>query len=288
MASAPGALKAPYGVAPIYSVHSNGDLWMFEYDDPSGGSFTWGQSYQIGSGWGGRTLAGPAGWVYSVTTGGALQLFHYNGSIWDDLGGGELRTLFSSGWSYTGSGTRNRITTDEDGVLYTLSSTGDLKAWLYNTGTGAWDVQNALLDTGLTQYTAIYGSSRGVLYARTSTGALFRYYIDFWSSTTPRWVRPTAQIGSGWNALKGLTSPGADVLMGVATNGNLYWYSYNPTNNTWAASAGYVVGYGWGAELDVVAQCNACTRFDTATLSSSTGPTDGGAAAARLTALRKN
>ncbi|WP_223198924.1 tachylectin-related carbohydrate-binding protein [Solihabitans fulvus] len=286
----PGTLQAPYGLAPLFTVHSGGDLWMYEHDDPAGGSFNWGDQQPIGSGWTGRTLAGPSGYLISITTGGSMRLLHFNGSNWDDMGGGAQYRTIASGWSYTSAQTRNRISIDEDGVIYTLDTTGALKASYYNVATQNWDVVGALLASGLTQYNSIVASSRGAVYARTPAGALYRYYINFWTNpAVPVLVQPTAAIGSGWNGFKSLSSPGGDLLYGVSSyDGNLYWYSYDPSSNSWAANYGYYIGQGWGSERDVVLQTNACTRFDTATTVSSTGPTDGGAVVRRLNAVKKN
>ncbi|GLZ30160.1 hypothetical protein Lesp02_23500 [Lentzea sp. NBRC 105346] len=289
MAGPSTTLTARYGLAPVYPCDAAGDLYLFEHEAPTNGAFTWGESYQIGGGWLGRVLAGPSGWMFGITTGGELRLLHYNGTRWDGFpGGGEYKVL-GQGWSYTAANTRNRISVDEDGVLYTLDTSGNLKAHYYNFAKNQWAVQGALLDTGLTQYNAIVATSKGVVYMRTTAGAMFRYHIDFWSGTNPTWVRPVAQVTTGWQNLKNISSPGGEVFYAVdSSTGNLLWHSYNPVTKKWASTAGNVIGTGWNNEQDVVAQSNACSRFDWATACTSFGPRDGGAVVTRLNAVRKN
>lgn len=281
-------LSARYGLAPVYPCDTAGDLYLFEHSAPTTGTFTWGESYQVGAGWQGRVLAGPSGWMFSITTGGELRLLHYNGTLWDDVAGAEYKVL-GQGWSYTAASTRYRISVDEDGVIYTLDTSGNLKAHYYNFATQQWVVQGALLDTGLTQYNAIIATSRGVVYARTTAGAMWRYYIDFWSGATATWVKPTAQVTTGWQNLKNLSSPGGEVFYAVnSSNGNLLWYSYNPVTKAWKSSSGKIIGSGWNSEQDVVVQSNACSRFPWDTACNSFGPQDGGAVATRLNQVKKN
>lgn len=282
-------LQARYGLAPVYPCNTAGALYVFEHMAPKNGAFTWGQSYQIGAGWQGRVLAGPSGWMFSITTGGELRLLHYNGAIWDSLNGSEYLVI-GQGWNYTSASTRYRISVDEDGVLWTLEPNGNLKAWYYNFATRQWAVLGALIDTGLTQYNAIIATSRGVVYMRTAAGAVWRYHIDFWTNpNTPAWKKPTAQIGTGWQNFKNMSSPGGEVFYVVNNNsGNLLWTMYNPVTKAWTSASGKVIGYGWGGEQDIVVQSNACTRFDFATACQSTGPKDGGAVITRLNAIKKN
>lgn len=282
---APSSLKDPYGLSPVYSVRGNGELWLYEHNNPAGGTFAWGDARRIGGGWFGRTLAGPSGYLFSITGSGELRLLHYTGSTWDGP-----YSVIGQGWQYASAATRNRISVDEDGVLYTLDSAGNLKAWYYNVAARKWDVLGALLETGLTNHSAIIATSRGVVYVRSNSGGLFRYYIDFWTNANaPTWVRPTTAIGSGWQGFTQFSSPGGDIIYAVYTgDNNLYWASYDPVAKKWATSTVKLIGYGWGGLQDVVSQSNACTRFDPARGASSEGPTDGDAVVKRLNAVRKN
>ncbi|GLZ35514.1 hypothetical protein Lesp02_77010 [Lentzea sp. NBRC 105346] len=281
-------LTARYSVAPLYPVHTDGRLWLFEHKKPTTGDFTWGKNYQVGNGWQGRVLAGPSGYMFCITTGGELRLLHYNGAKWDPIGGSGYAVI-GQGWSYSSASTRNRISVDEDGVIYTLEPNGELKAWYYDFGTNQWAVLGALLDTGFTQYNAIVATSRGVVYARNAAGTVYRYHIDWWTNATATWVQPTTQVTTGWQNLKNLSSPGGEVFYAVdQTSGNLLWFAYNPVTATWVSPAGKIIGYGWNNEQDIVAQSNACSRFDWATACQSTGPKDGGAVITRLNQVKKN
>lgn len=279
-------LSARYGLAPVYPCDNVGDLYLFEHSTPTTGTFVWGESYQVGAGWQGRVLAGPSGWMFSITTGGELRLLHYNGTNWDDFNGSEYVVL-GQGWSYTAANTRYRISVDEDGVIYTLDTLGNLKAHYYNFATQQWAVQAALLDTGLTQYNAIVATSRGVVYARNAAGAMYRYYIDFWSAATATWVKPVTTVTTGWANLKNLSSAGGETFYAVnQNNGNLLWYSYNPVAKTWKNAK--IIGSGWNSEQDVVVQSNACSRFPWDSACNSFGPQDGGAVITRLNQVKKN
>ncbi|TWP48656.1 hypothetical protein FKR81_27415 [Lentzea tibetensis] len=280
-------LKARYNIAPIYPVDPTGPIWLFEHEASTTGGYTWGDGYEIGSGWAGRTLAGPSGWMYSITPTGELRLLHYNGTNWDTVNGAGYAVL-GQGWSYTAAAQRPRISVDEDGVIWTLDVAGNLKASFYDVQTNQWLVQNALIDTGLTQYNAIIACSRGVVFARTPAGALWRYYIDFWTSPNlPSWKKPTAAVvATGWTGLKNFSSAGGETIYAVKSNGDLVWYSYNPV--TKKLSAAKVIGNGWGGDVDVVAQSNACSRFDFGTAHLSTHHPDKVAVAARLNAVKKN
>jgi hypothetical protein len=279
-------LSARYGLAPIYPCDTAGDLYCFEHSTPTTGTFAWGQSYQIGAGWQGRVLAGPSGWTFSITTGGELRLLHYNGTSWDSFNGNEYLVL-GQGWNHSAANTRYRISVDEDGVIYTLDTAGNLKAHYFNFTTQQWAVQDALLDTGLTQYNAIVATSRGVVYARNAAGAMYRYHIDFWSAATATWVKPVTTVTTGWQNLKNLSSAGGETFYAVnQNNGNLLWYSYNPVTKVWKNAK--IIGSGWNNEQDVVVQSNACSRFPWETACNSFGMQDGGAVITRLNQVKKN
>ncbi|GHH63103.1 tachylectin-related carbohydrate-binding protein [Lentzea cavernae] len=279
-------LSARYGLTPVYPCGTTGDLFLFEHMTPTTGTFAWNQSYQIGAGWQGRVIAGPSGWMFSITTTGELRLLHYNGSGWDDLNGSQYLVL-GQGWNYTAANTRNRISVDEDGVIYTLDAAGNLKAHYFNFTTKQWAVQGALLDTGLTQYNAIVATSRGVVYARNAAGAMYRYYIDFWTGATATWVKPVSTVTTGWQNLKNLSSVGGETFYAVnQNNGNLVWYGYNPVTKVWKNNK--IIGNGWNNEQDVVVQSNACSRFPWETACNSFGMQDGGAVITRLNQVKKN
>lgn len=279
-------LSSRYGLAPVYPCGTTGNLFLFEHSTPTTGTFAWGQSYQIGAGWQGRVIAGPSGWMFSITTGGELRVLHYNGTGWDLLNGSQYLVL-GQGWNYTAANTRNRITVDEDGVIYTLDAAGNLKAHYFNFTTQQWAVQGALLETGLTQYNAIVATSRGVIYARNAGGAMYRYYIDFWSGATATWVKPVSTVTTGWQNLKHLSSAGGETFYAVnQNNGNLLWYSYNPVTKVWKNAK--IIGSGWNSEQDVVVQSNICSRFPWETACNSFGMQDGGAVITRLNQVKKN
>ncbi|MEU5692546.1 tachylectin-related carbohydrate-binding protein [Actinosynnema sp. NPDC020468] len=282
---APGNLVAPYGVTPVYPVHTNGQLWQYEHNDPAGGSFTWGSSKQIGNGWQGRVLAGPSGYFYSITTGGELRLLHFNGSSWDPYASGVYQVI-GQGWNYIAATTKYKITVDEDGVIYTLETDGRLRAWYFDVMAKNWTILGATLATGLgSTYNAIIGAGRGVLYLRTTAGVLHRWYIDDWTTpATPTFQKPTTSMSTGWTNFKNFSSSGGDVIYVVNASGTLLHYKWN--TSTSKLTAGTTIGSGWGSEQDVIVSSNTTTRSNPATAFSSLGPNDGGAALARINAVK--
>ena len=97
-----------------------------------------------------------------------------------------------------------------------------------------------------------------MIYARDANvdgGKLYRSH--FHADSQRRFTYITPMAGSGWNSRPRLFSPGADVLYGVETNGNLWWYRRSETTDSWATQT--LIGQGWGSDWQIGAMSDACT-----------------------------
>ncbi|WP_188317005.1 tachylectin-related carbohydrate-binding protein [Solihabitans fulvus] len=238
-----------------------GDLWLYHHLDPENGTFNWDQKQQIGNGWTGRTIAGPNGYVYSITDNatGDLRRLHWTGSAWDtyDAAGTQYQVIgqWWNGW--TSPQFRNRVAVDANGDFYTDESDGNLYWQHYDEASKTWT--RRLVDTGWGGYDHIVAAGPGILYARTPSGDLFRYVYDAGSQ---RWLQKKKPSGQGWNMFTQIFSPGGDILYGRGTSdAKLLWYRYQMNADKWITAndgTGKVVGYGWNTELDVTADPGAC------------------------------
>ncbi|MFI6102115.1 hypothetical protein ACIA8G_41740 [Lentzea sp. NPDC051213] len=249
-------------VANIFTMQADGDLWLYQHGDPAGGSFSWAGAKQVGWGWGGKTFAGPNGWLFNITTGGELRRLRYNGSGWDTQpGGGQYETI-GWGWQkFVESANRGKITVDADGSFYTLE--GDqLRWWNYNHGMRAWEPGSGrVLDTGWGQFRMIAASGQGGLKASDSTYVLHHFRYD---RVSERFVRYETEHRFTWQASTKLFSAGGDVFYTVRPNsGELMWNSYSENSDDgWKITVGREVGHGWGTDIDITATTNDCRQDD--------------------------
>ncbi|MDX8142020.1 tachylectin-related carbohydrate-binding protein [Lentzea sp. BCCO 10_0061] len=244
-------------VANIFTMQADGDLWNYRHAGPSNGAFSWAGARQVGWGWGGKTFAGPNGWLFNITTGGELRRLRYNGTGWDTMpGGGQFQTI-GWGWqSYVETANRGRITVDADGSIYTLE--GDrLRWWSFVQESGLWAPGSGrVLDVGWSRFDQITASGGGGLQARDGSGVLhrFRYHRD-----TERFV--THDMGAaGWTNHSRLFSAGGDVYYAVRPDtGQLVWNRYDEQvgSGQWQ-TGGTVIGSDWGTDVDITATTNDC------------------------------
>ncbi|MBP2323814.1 hypothetical protein JOF56_004199 [Kibdelosporangium banguiense] len=250
----------------IFGVEQDGDLFVYKHQDPENGSYAWGSKTYIGTGWqDGRTLAGPDGamYLFRAADGGELRRYRYNGAGWDLFNGGQFQSV-GSGWGrYNTPEHRNKITIDEKERIYEISSSGQLKIFIWDKATNGWlpgTGGGKVIDSGWGQYDSITAAGDGVLYARKPTGEFqrFRYHFE-----TDRWLQYAKPVGWGWNIFNRVFSVGGDVLYGTRNvgAGELLWYRYNEDTDTWEDSGrdvGKHVGDGWYGEYEVVGASDHC------------------------------
>jgi hypothetical protein len=245
-------------VANIFTMQADGDLWLYQHADPTGGSFSWAGAKQVGWGWGGKTFAGPNGWLFNITTGGELRRLRYNGNGWDTQpGGGQYETI-GWGWQkFVETANRGKITVDSDGSIYTLE--GDqLRWWSFDHQARTWAPGSGrVLDTGWGQFRMIAASGQGGLKASDASYVLHHFRYD---RVSERFVLYKKQHSFTWQAVTNLFSPGGDVYYSVSPHfGELRWNSYSETSDTgWKVSPGQVVGHDWGTDVDVTATTSDC------------------------------
>ncbi|MCP2246899.1 tachylectin-related carbohydrate-binding protein [Lentzea aerocolonigenes] len=244
-------------VANIFTMQADGDLWRYQHAGAADGSFNWTGATQVGWGWGGKTFAGPNGWLFNITTGGELRRLRYNGSGWDTFPGGGQYETFGWGWQkFVEPANRGKITVDVDGSFYTLE--GDqLRWWHYEQDARQWAPGSGrVLDVGWSRFDLIAASGSGGLQARDSSGALhrFRYHRG-----TERFMAYD-QSAAGWQGHSKLFSAGGDAYYAVRPDtGQLLWNKYDESDSygQWT-SGGLVVGSGWGTDIDITATTNDC------------------------------
>lgn len=246
--------------ANIFTMQADGDLWNYQHSGPVNGSFSWAGARQVGWGWGGKTFAGPNGWLFNITTGGELRRLHYNGSGWDTFPGGGQYETFGWGWQkFVESANRSKITVDADGSFYTLE--GDqLRWWHYEQDARRWAPGSGrVLDVGWSRFDVIAASGSGGLQARDASGTLhrFRYHRD-----TERFVAYDLSPSISWTGRAKLFSPGGDVYYAVRPDtGQLVWNRFDEyvDNGDWQTSGGSVIGSDWGTDVDITATTNDCS-----------------------------
>ncbi|MFC0541442.1 tachylectin-related carbohydrate-binding protein [Kutzneria chonburiensis] len=254
----------------VWSARSDGNLWLYQHNDPTGGTFSWVQPQNpIGNGWFGRMLAGPHGVVWDIhrALGGSdpyhdgdLKRWVWDGHNWS--GGNQV----GSGWQpFLAPENANKVTVDSQGRIYEINAAGELRVFVWNETTNSWENGvGQVLDTGWGRFNSITAAGDGVLYARTPSGVLTRFEYSF---GTGRWLERDEAAGAGWEVFSEIFSPGADILYGRGHSDSsgpvLRWYRHDDNTATWAAGApdgfGKVVGTGWNTEIHVSADPSACT-----------------------------
>ncbi|MCP2303844.1 tachylectin-related carbohydrate-binding protein [Actinokineospora globicatena] len=252
-AAADPTLTCRTGV-PVFTTRTNGDLAIYQHEEPENGQVVWSQGQVRGTQWFGKTLAGPDGVVYSIPTDGSLKRFRWNGTGWDGAG-----VPIGQGWQrFTQAQYRNLVTVDETGRIYAVDAAGALRAYLWDNTSQTWaNAAGDVVATGWGQYDLITAAGAGVIYARKPTGQLirFRYHAE-----SQRFVQRDKQVDTGWDGFIRVFSPGADILYGVTEDGDLLWYRYLEASDEWVGgdNQGVQVGSAWGNEVDTTAMSDAC------------------------------
>lgn len=249
--------------APIYRITTAGDMYLYQYNEPENGADL---SFQpnppkIGTGWNlGRPVAGLDGSVYMAwNSDGALRRYRWNGTGWDTFtGGAQFEIVEPSGWErYNTTEYKNRITVDTEGHIYTVEPDGNLHWRAYDPATHT--VRHRVIGSGWNQFNLITAGSRGVLYARTPTGLLYRYRYH---ADSQRWLTYGQQVGAGWNIFDRVFSSGGDVLYGVQPDARMYWYRWDENTQAWISNTGRLVGAGW-VDWTTTGVPDACQRVGT-------------------------
>lgn len=239
----------------VFAVKTNGDLMLYKFNDLSSTAApaVAGEPSRIGVGFSNfsKVIAGPDGWLYGIrpaTSGGGTLAYHWNGTAFDV----QARNIGSVFNIYAVQARANRITIDATGDFYLLQDDGTLRRVVYNAATGAFTHNPVAV--GLTGFDAIQATGEGVIYARTTAGALHRYHIE---PTSNRLISHRV-IGSGWHNFSSFFAVGGDTILGIKAGLNLQQYRYRPDPNPAWVFQGQELGGGWETFLDVTGTSNAC------------------------------
>ncbi|MBB4912641.1 tachylectin-related carbohydrate-binding protein [Actinophytocola algeriensis] len=247
---------------PIYRATAGGALYRYQHLEPENGTLSWAANPpHIGNDWhNGRAVAAPDGVFYAPWNTGELRRYRWINNAWETYpGGSQHQVIDATGWDrYTTAAYKNRITADTEGHLYTVEPDGALHWRAYDSATGTW--RHRVIAGGWDQYNLITAAGRGVIYARlSSNGDLHRYRYH---AASNRWVVVRQDIGKLWNRFDRVFSAGGDVLYAVEPDGEMFWYRWNETTETWQAQTGVLVGRAW-IDWTTTAQPDACQRVGT-------------------------
>jgi hypothetical protein len=239
----------------VFAIKTNGDLMLYKFDDLSS---TTGATAAAPTKIGGsfdtfsKFLAGPDGWLYGIrpaANGGGTLAYHWNGTSFDV----QQRSLGAVFNIYAVQARVNKITIDARGDFYALQDDGTLRRYRYNTSTGAMTNQPIRGNWG--GYNAITAVGDGVIYARTTGGALDRFQFE---PTSDRWLTQRQIGASNWNSFTSFFTVGGDTLLGIRAGLNLLHYRFRPDPDfAWAFQA-HELGGGWDAFIDVAGTSNSC------------------------------
>ncbi len=245
--------------APIYRVTTAGRMHLYQHLDPETGTESWNPNWpQISNGWDdGRPVAAPDGVFYGAWNTGELRRYRWNGTTWDTFDGAASETIDATGWAhYNTPDYRNRITVDAEGHIYTVEPDGYLHWRSYDHATKT--MTHRVIASGWNQFNHIVAAGRGVLYARTPAGTLYRYRYHAASQR----LAYNRQVGGGWQIFDRIFSAGGDILYAIKPSGAMHWYRFNEDTDTWAASSGRWMSGGW-SDWATMALPTACNRVGT-------------------------
>ena len=147
---------------------------------------------------------------------------------------------------------------DDDGVVYAITTAGDLMWYRHLTRTGVPDWTNGgigqRIGWGWSSFIQVVTGGNGVIYAVDPTGIL-RWYRHTSLTGNFDWASDSgAQIGVGWNSFTRVFSGGGGVLYGIGPDGGLWWYEHQSSQGLfqWAFNGeGQQVGSGWNNFINV-------------------------------------
>ncbi|MFE2753637.1 tachylectin-related carbohydrate-binding protein [Actinosynnema sp. NPDC059335] len=240
--------------ASVFTAVPDGRLFLWHHDEPETGAPSWRAGSELGTGWGSATWGGPDGRIYTISETGELHRRRWQGTSWEGGGPGAYTVIGTGFATYRTPAYRPRFTVDSLGHFYYIDTGGFLRWRAYNetTGTSA----TAILDAGWNGYDMITAAGNGVIYARSTSGFLYRYEYHHGSQR----LSGSTMVGSGdWGGFTKVFSPGGDVLYAVRPTGQMLWYRYNPSTQSLVAGSGReVASGGWGTDPATVATTDAC------------------------------
>ncbi|MCE6995052.1 hypothetical protein LZG04_09555 [Saccharothrix sp. S26] len=239
--------------ASIFTVVPDSRLFLWGHHEPETGVASWQTGQELGSGWGQSTWGGPDGRIYTVSETGELHRRRWANGAWEG-GGPSAYTVIGTGFTtYRNAAYRNKFTVDSLGHFYAVDPSGFLRWRSYNETTGTW--QEAVLDAGWDQYDMITAAGNGILYARTTSGFLYRYEYHAGSQR----LSGSTMVGSGdWGGFVKIFSPGGDVLYAVRPTGQMLWYRYVVGSGLATGSGREIGNGGWAADPATVATTDDC------------------------------
>lgn len=256
--------------APVYRVLTNGNMLLYQHLEPETGLRSWDSNTPtIGRAWHNlRPAAAPDGVIYAPFSDGTLRRYRWNGTSWDTFAGGEQHEVIDlTGWDrYFTAEYRNRITVDTEGHIYTVEPDGFLHWRSYDPTADIWT--HRTIDSGWNKYDLIIAAGRGIIYARTPGGILYRYRYH---AASQRWLDTGRLVGRDWQTYDRVLSAGADVLYGIKPNGDMFWYRWNENTQAWVSLTGKKVGSGW-IDWATTAAPDACTLVGTTSPTRPTAP----------------
>ncbi|WP_427885161.1 tachylectin-related carbohydrate-binding protein [Kribbella sp. GL6] len=234
----------------VFAVADDGSLIRYQFNDLStiASPVQAAAPATIGGGWTNfqKVLAGPDGWLYATSTAGTWA-YHWDGTKWD-VSAKSLGTGFRS---YADPSRQNKLTIDSRGDFWAILDDGTLRRYEYNATTNA--LTSRPIASGWGGYNLITAAGDGVIYARTTAGALHRYQFE---KTSDRLIQRT-EFGGGWNNFGKVFSVGGDIILAIDATGRLAQYRYRPVpDGTWVLMNN-TIGGGWGF-VAVVGTSNAC------------------------------
>jgi N,N-dimethylformamidase len=146
------------------------------------------------------------------------------------------------------------LTSDNQGIIYTVTDTGDLLYYRDEArdGTVRWSFDGAgqKIGSGWDSFLNVFSGDDGIIYAIASNGDLL-YYRDDARNGTSNWAfGGTGQkLASGWDAFAEVFYGGDGVIYAVAPNGDLSYFRDETRDGAAHLSFGGVgqkINTGWG------------------------------------------
>ena len=250
------------GSGRIFASATSGALYSWNVSNIGTTTISGGARTQPGQGWGGygKVLGGPGGRVYAINSTTGLWMYKYVNGAFDstkeNIMPNQLKSYASAPW-------KNKITVDEIGDFYLIDNAGRLLWYRYDEAANTWPINGRIIDDGWDQFDLIVAAGPGVIWGRkAATGGLFRFRFD---ATSERWVThdQVAESASGWNAFANISSPGGDVLYGVATDGRFLSYRYREDVPSFPVSRAQLgTSTDWETFTNVLAIPNVCKLTD--------------------------
>ncbi len=162
----------------------------------------------------------------------------------------QTTTMVNAGQAGSGWGGFAWIGSGGDGVLYALTTTGDLRWYRYNVGGTTWYTGSGkIIGSGFTPITKVINvavGANGDLYFVRTTGALVIYRHTGRLTGAATWANSGGYtIGSGWTGSEIIVPNGGGVVY-RQVNGNLIWYKHSdPALGAVTWSKASTIGTGW-------------------------------------------